>query len=212
MKRTLLTLLFLGLLTLPALAQQNKKEPNTKFGAFHYTHTGAQYTLSSTTASSTATDDLIGAGFFYDRVFLSRFSAGFKYSSLLDRSLVQNLGGTTVTTVEQTSLASFDFKAFFKDHSSNGFKGFLGVGFGTYTPKSKVTTIATGGNTEGNTGATVPFSSLSVGFDYLLDFGGVRVEAFSITGSRRDLTGHPSYTANYRYDGTALEVGVFSFF
>ena len=212
MKRTLLTLLLLGLLTLPALAQQNKKEPNTKIGAFHYTHSGAQYPLSDSTSSSTASDDLIGAGFFYERVFLSRFSAGLKYSSLLDRSLVQTVGGQTVTTVEQTALASFDFKAFFKDHSSNGFKGFLGVGFGSYTPKSTVTTIAASGNTEGNTGAAVPISSLSVGFDYLLDFGGVRVEAYSITGSRRDLTGHPSYTANYRYDGSAFEVGVFSFF
>jgi len=213
MKRTCLIFLILILgATGPAWAQKKKKEPKNKFGAIHYTHTGAQYTLSSATSTSTASDDLVGAGFFYERLFLSRFSAGFKWSSFLERSTTHSLDSNTVTVLEKTSMTTFDFKAFFKDHMQNGMKPFLGVSFGTYAPKSTITTIATAGNTEGSTAASVPITGLSFGFDYILDFGGVRVEGFSITGKRRDLTGHDTYIANYRYDGSALSVGVYSFF
>jgi len=213
MKRTILLFLILILgASSPLWAQKKVKEPKNKFGAIHYTHTGAQYTLSSATGSATASDDLVGAGFFYERLFLSRFSAGLKYSGFLERSLTQSLDGDTISTVETTTMTTLDFKAFFKDHSQSGMKPFLGVSFGTYAPMSVVTTIAAAGNTEGSTAASVPVTGLSFGFDYILEFGGVRVEGYSITGKRRDLTSHDTYIANYRYDGSALSIGVYSFF
>lgn len=212
MKRFLIVLITLLLATSPAWAQVRKKEPKNKFGAMHYTHSGGQYTLQSATDTSTVDEPLIGAGFYYERVFQSRFSAGLKFSSFLERSLTQTLDGNTVTTVENTTMFTLDFKAFFKDHMMNGFKPFMGVAFGTYAPSSTVTTIEATGNTEGTTTASVPITSLSVGFDYVLDFGGVRFEAGAVNGKRRDLEGHDTYTANYQYDGSAVSIGVFSFF
>ncbi|MDT8445957.1 MAG: hypothetical protein RRB13_03540 [bacterium] len=212
MKRIILLLIALTLASSPVWAQQRKKEPKNKFGAIHYTHSGGSYTLQSSTDSSSVTEPLIGAGFFYERVFQSRFSAGLKYSGFLERSLTQTVDGTSVTTVEKTAMTTLDFKAYFKDHLQNGMKPFLGVAFGTYTPASTVTTLAATGNTEGNTTASVPITSLSAGFDYVLDFGGVRAEVGSVSGKRRDLSGHDTYSANYQFDGTSIAIGVFSFF
>ena len=212
MKKYILLALVLILAASPAMAQRKKKEPKNKLGVAYYTLSGAEYTLQSTTDISTATGNMIGPAFFYERVFLSRFSAGLKYATGLDRSMDLNLDGNTVSVVETTALASFDFKAYFKNHESPGMKPYLGVGFGTLTSSSEVTTITSTSNDTGNTSATVPITTLNFGFDYMMEFGAVRVDLGTTSGRRRDLEGHSDYKALYQMDGTSVAIGVYSFF
>ncbi|OGG96440.1 MAG: hypothetical protein A2508_00770 [Candidatus Lambdaproteobacteria bacterium RIFOXYD12_FULL_49_8] len=209
-------ILFFGLLLLlmasPAMAQRKQKEPGNKLGVAYFALSGTEYTLQSSTSITTGSEPMVGPAFFYERVFLSRFSAGVKYASGLDRSLDMWIDGNTVSIVEKTVLTSFDFKAYFKDHSSSGLKPYLGVGFGNLVSSSVVTTIAASGNTEGNTSATVPTTTLNLGADYLLEFGAVRFDFGTTTGRRRDLDGHTTYKALYKMDGASFSVGVYSFF
>lgn len=214
MKKYLFVALAILLLASPALAQRKVKEPKNKIGFSQINHTGAIYELesASTTQVDTDTGKMVGLGIFYERVFQSRFSAGLKYSTGLDRSLNLNIDGNRVSVVEATKLTSFDFKAYFKDHSAAGLKPYLGVGWGTMVSTSTVTTIATSGNTEGTTTASVPITSLNLGFDYLMEFASVRFDLGNATGSRRDLTSHSAYKANYTMDGSSVAIGVYSFF
>ena len=216
MKKYLFVALAILLLASPAMAQRKVKEPKNKLGVAQYRHTGAIYELQSvsTGAITTGTGVMVGPAFFYERVFKSRFSAGLKYSTGLDRSLSLSLDGSAISVVETTTLTSFDFKAYFKDHSAPGFKPYLGVGWGTLASTSAVTTTAAGSSSssEGSTTATVPITSLNFGFDYVMEFGAVRFDLGNATGSRRDLTSHSAYKANYTMDGSSVAIGVYSFF
>ena len=117
-----------------------------------------------------------------------------------------------VDILETTSFAAFDFKAYFKDHTSPGIKPYLGVGFGNYTATTTVTQVSTTTNTEGTTTATVPVTMLNVGFDFVSEFGGMRFDVGMISGTRRDRESHDSFDAKYDYTGQAVSIGVFSFF
>ena len=57
------------------------KIPKNKAGALYHSHTTGDYTLSEQGTANSGADSasLIGFGFFYERLFLDRFSAGFKY-------------------------------------------------------------------------------------------------------------------------------------
>ncbi len=192
------------------------KEPKSKAGATYHSHAAGSYTLVNTTSSAegSGSGNLVGTVFFYDRLFLDRFSAGLRFSSFLERSMDVTIGTSTVNILETASFWSMDFKAFFKDHMRPGFKPFLGVSYGNYTVKSTLTTTTTGSatTTEDNTAATIPVTVLSGGFDYIFGFGGVRLEAGQVTGSRNDLDSSSTYRASYQYGGSTLGISVYAFF
>lgn len=208
------------LLLVSDLAAARKREPLNKAGAVYYTHSGSEYTLRSnaTRTDQTVSDPFIGVVFFYDRIFLSRFSAGFKFSSFLERNMSLNIDGNTLDVLETVTLMMLDFKAYFKDHSSGGFKPYIGVGYGQYQVKSKISETPAGSSTteEGKqtTKATIPVTAINFGFDYFTDFGGIRMEGGVITGSRNDLSNSESdaYKAKYQASGVIASIGVYSFF
>ena len=211
-------LLFCPLFVDPAAAQV-RDEPKNKAGVIHYTHTGANYNLLSNETASTvdASEPLVGAVIFYERIFQSRFSAGLKYSSFLERNMETTIDDNELVILEAVTLFNLDVKAYFSDHLLPGFKAFLGVAFGNYTVTSTVTTTSTNDDgtttsTEGQTTATVPITVMNVGFDLMSDFGGIRIAAGLPTGKRNDFEGHTEYKAAYDYSGAVVTIGVFSFF
>ena len=203
------------MLTTSAVAQRKPKEPSNKAGAIHYTQSGSTYTLkdNSTSLSVSASDTIVGAAFFYERLFKSKFSAGLQYSSFLERSIEFSIGTNELNVVEATALTIIDFKAFFKDHSRPGFKPYIGVGFGQYTMASTIsTTDSTGSTSDSTTEAVVPVTILNLGADYFRDFGGFRLNVGVVSGKRNDLTSNDTYQATYQATGVVFGISVYSLF
>jgi len=191
------------------------KVPKNKIGALYHSHSTGNYTLSQQGSSNTdsASASLIGFGFFYERIFLDRFSSAFKYGYGLERNLELTVGTNTIQALETASYWALDFKAFMRDNMRPGMKPFLGVGYGNYTTTSTLSVIpASGAVTEDETAATIPFTVLSAGFDYTFGFGGFRLEAGMTTGKRTDLESSSTYYASYDYTGAILNFSVYSFF
>ncbi|MBU3914582.1 hypothetical protein KKA14_03525 [bacterium] len=191
------------------------KIPKNKAGAIYYSQSGSEYTLVNklTAGSGSDSDSLIGTVFFYERMFLDRFSMGFKYSSFLERNLSFEEGTNTLDVLETASFWSLDFKAFFRDNMRPGLKPFLGVSYGNYSLSSAITiSPAAGSSSEETTTATIPVTILSTGFDYVFGFAGVRIEVGQSTGSRNDPDGSSTYRAAYQYGGLISSVSVYSFF
>ena len=217
----ILTIIICSLLILTTdVFAARKREPKNKAGAVYYTHSGSELTLrsNSTGAEDSSSDPFIGAVFFYDRIFLSRFSAGIKFSSFLERNMEFNIDGSKVDVLEKVTMIMLDFKAYFKDHSANGLKPYIGVGYGQYQVDSKISVTASGSATteedKQTVKATIPVTAINVGFDYFTDFGGIRAEGGVITGSRNDLSNSDSdgYKAKYQASGFVASIGVYSFF
>jgi len=214
--KQLLTLLIALLIATPAFAQQKREEAKNKAGALYYTHSGSSYVLHDNTANVdyTGTGNIVGPAFFYERIILSRFTVGVTYSSMLERSMDIKTSTATVNVVENITMTTFDFKAYFKDHRRPGWKPYLGVSFGTMAVADtlSVTTTGTTTATEEETKATVPVTFLRAGMDLTMGFGGVRIDFGQATGSRRDLESSTNYRAKYVMDGSSLAIGVFSHF
>ena len=219
MKTILILICSLFLLTSNTLAAR-RKEPKNKAGAVYYTHSGSQYTLISNATGNSISSNaaFIGVAFFYERLILSRFSAGLKFSSFLERSMALTLDNNKIDVLEKVTLFMLDFKAFFKDHTSSGLKPFIGVGYGQYNVSSSISVTASGSTTtqedKQTTKVTIPVTSLNFGFDYFTDFGGIRLEGGLLTGNRSDLSNSDSdgYKAKYQASGATASVGVYSFF
>ncbi len=215
MKKGLLLLLILSF-AFPLYAQQNREEGKNKMGASYYAHSGALYVLSNKTTGYevTGVGPLIGAAFFYERIFLSRFSMGLTYTSLMERSMDVKDGVTDINVVEKVALGSVDFRAYFKSHKRNGWKPYLGVSFGTMSASDTLTLTTAGSTTttEETTKAVVPVTLLRGGFDLIMDYGGIRLDFGQVTGVRRDLVGSNSYRANYKMTGSSMSIAVFSHF
>ena len=191
------------------------KIPKNKAGALYHSHATGSYTLSEqgSSNSNSASANLIGFGFFYERLFLDRFSTAFKYGYGLERNLEMVVGTNTIQSLEMASYWELEFKAFIKDNMQPGFKPFLGVGYGNYTTNSTLSIIpASGSITEDQTTATIPFTVLSAGFDYTFGFGGFRLESGLTTGKRTDLESSTAYYASYDYTGAIINFSVYSFF
>lgn len=215
MKVGLLLLVF-SLWSIPQLAAQEKaKELKNKMGATYLNHSGGTYTLGEKTSGNqdSASDSMVGTTFFYERIFYSRFSMGFAYSPLLEKSLDMKVGTNIINVIEKTTYSVFDFKAFFREHTRPGFKPFLGVGFGTYSVASAMLiTDSANVTTEDATTASIPVTMLNLGFDYTMTNTGIRMEMNQVTGTRRDLESSDTYNANYRVDGTSVGIAVYSHF
>jgi hypothetical protein len=191
------------------------KVPKTKFGATHHTHTTGDYTLTEQGTGNTgsASGSLVGFALFAERLFLDRFSAGFKYGYGLERSFEMQVGTSSLEVLENATFWALEFRAFAKDNISTGLKPFLGVSYGNYTVTSTITIIPTTGSTsEEQTGATIPYTMLSAGADYTFGFGGIRIEAGQVTGKRNDLESSSVYYAAYNYNGSIVGISVYSFF
>ena len=223
-RKDMKTLIKIGLLLLvfslwsvqPLVAQQKAKELKNKVGATYYNHSGGTYTLKekATVNQDSASASMVGTTFFYERIFLSRFSMGVAYSSFLEKSLDMRVGTSSINVIEKTNYTAFDFKAFFREHTRPGWKPFLGVGFGTYTVASTLAVTADGVTTAtaDATSATIPVTLLNWGFDYTMDATGIRMEMNQVTGTRRDLESSTDYNANYIADGTSVGIAVYSHF
>ncbi|MDX2469963.1 MAG: hypothetical protein QNL04_05230 [SAR324 cluster bacterium] len=200
----------------PLAAQEKIKEKKNKMGATYYNHSGGTYTLKEKSSgyNDSASDSMVGTTFFYERIFLSRFSIGVAYSSFLEKSLDMYVGTNTINVIEQTSYTAVDFKAFFREHARPGWKPFLGVGFGTHTVASAMTITADSATTTSTdaTAASIPVTMLNWGFDYTMDATGIRMEMNQVTGTRRDLESSDTYSANYIVDGTSVGIAVYSHF
>ncbi len=191
------------------------KIPKNKAGALYHTHATGNFKLEEQSSGSqdVASNRLIGFGIFYERLILDRFSAGFKYGYGLERNMSMTVGTNKVEILETASFWEFEFKAFVRDNLRPGFKPFLGVGWGTYTAASTLSIIPSSGtNTEENTSASIPFTVLSMGFDYVFGFGGCRLEGGMTSGKRTDLKGSSTYYATYDYNGAIVNFSVYSFF
>ena len=210
MKKLPLLLFAISLVTFAQPLFAKVKESTLKFGVLHQTQMNSEYTLSGATGSGN--ENLVGVSFFMEKVFLSRFSAGMRFSSMLARSNNYTASGNTVVAVETTGMTTFDFKAFFRGHDRPGMKPYLGVSFGSYTPATEINTISGGTATSSTTSATVPVTILSVGMDYTMDMGGIRADLGIVTGKQNDYTNTTYTTSTYNYGGTAISIGVFSFF
>jgi hypothetical protein len=205
-------LLGLGSLSVEAA---KPKIPKSKIGATHHTHSTGDFELDETasSASGSASAPMVGFALFYERLFLDRFSAGFKYGYGLERSMEASVGTNDLEILETASFWSLEFRAFVKDNIRPGLKPFLGVTYGNYSVKSVITIIpSTGTTTEEETAATIPFTMLSFGADYTFGFGGVRLEVGQSTGKRNDLEGSSTYRTTYNYDGSVVGISVYSFF
>jgi hypothetical protein len=191
------------------------KVPKTKIGATHHTHNTGDFTLSEqgTTNTGSASGNLVGFALFAERLFFDRFSAGLKYGYGLERSMQMLVGTNTLEILENASFWALEFKAFVKDNLRPGIKPFLGVSYGNYSVVSTISILPTTGSvTEDQTGATIPFTTLSAGADYTFGLGGIRAEVGQVTGKRNDLEGSSTYYASYNYDGTVIGISVYSFF
>ncbi len=191
------------------------KIPKSKIGATHHTHSTGDFKLEEqgSTNAGSASESLVGFAFFYERLFLDRFSAGFKYGYGLERSMEMKVGTSDLEILESATFWSLEFRAFVRDNIRPGLKPYLGVSYGNYTVKSVITIIPeTGATTEEETSATIPFTMLAFGADYTFGFGGIRLEFGQTTGKRNDLEGSATYYASYDYDGSVVGISVYSFF
>lgn len=208
-------LVMLGATTENAYAAK-PKIPKNKAGATHHTHsagTNQGFTEQGTSNTGTITDNMVGFAVFYERLFLDRFSAGFKYGYGLERNSQITVGTNNLEVLETASFWALEFRAYFEDHLRPGIKPFLGVGYGNYTATSTIKVIPTSGSvTEDETTATIPFTSLSAGADYTFGFGGVRLELGQSTGKRSDLESSSTYYATYDYTASIVGISVYSFF
>ncbi|MDH5561717.1 MAG: hypothetical protein OEY59_12780, partial [Deltaproteobacteria bacterium] len=168
----------------------------------------------STTTLDSAATPLSGTTLFYERMLTGRFGLGLTFSSFLERSFQLTIGTDIYDILETVTAMSFDFKTYFSEHKKEGWKTYMGVSFGQYTVASTIVkTDSNGATTDGKTGATVPTTSLSFGVDYVLEFGGFRMDTAIINGKRYDKTGFDLHDAVYDYSTTTVvELGVFSFF
>lgn len=189
--------------------------PKNKAGATHHTYSTGEFTLSSqsTSDSGAASVNLIGFALFYERLFLDRFSAGFKYGFGLERSQELEVGTSTLKVLETASFWALEFRAYISDNLNPGFKPFMGVSYANYTVKSAISILpASGSITEDETSASIPVTVLSFGADYTFGFGGIRLEIGQATGKRNDLESSTDYYASYIYDGSIIGISVYSFF
>lgn len=195
-----------------AAKEKKLEDSKNKAGAINMTLSGGSYKLKTSTDNGSGTTAVKGMVLFYERLITKRFSVGLSYSSFLERTMEFDVGSSTNTILETGSMFTIDFKSYFKSHIRTGFKPYVGVGFGTVTLSSKVTTDTSGTESEGTTGASIPITALSIGADYLVDFGGVRADLSIITGGRDDTSGHDTYNATYTLTGTSFGIAVFGFF
>ncbi len=211
--RLLLILLCVSFVcTSSAFAQWRKKVPKNKLGAIYATVVGTTYELTNRTPdnvnsgkSESGSSQIVGAVFFYERIFLGRFSAGIEATSFLERQMELKVGTEVVDVVEKSKMIALDFKAFYRDHAIRGVKPYLKVGFGTLKMESDLKMAAAGTST--STSADIPITLLALGFDYILEAGGFRFEVGSVTGERKDL-GDEKFTAEYQAHGTTASIGV----
>ena len=205
----------LGLVSTSATAQRKIKVPKSKIGATHHTHSTGDFELDekASTSDGSISSPLVGFALFYERLFLDKFSAGFKYGYGLERSMETTVGTNDLEILETASFWSLEFRAFVKDNIRPGLKPFLGVAYGNYSVNSTITIIpSAGAETEEETSATIPFTMLSFGADYTFGFGGIRLEVGQTTGKRNDLDGSDTYRVTYNYDGSIVGISVYSFF
>ena len=206
---------FLILGSISATAQTRVKVPKSKIGATHHTHSTGDFELDekATTLEGSSSAPLVGFALFYERLFLDKFSAAFKYGYGLERSMETTIGTNELEILETASFWALEFRAFVKDNIRPGLKPFLGVAYGNYSVNTTITIIPTAGSeTEEETSATIPYTMLSVGADYTFGFGGIRLEAGQTTGKRNDLEGSDTYRVTYNYDGSVVGISVYSFF
>ncbi len=206
----ILTLLVINVGTVFAASLEGIKN---KMGGVNYRHSNANYTLTNTSTTASGSDEtqIIGTAIFYERMLTGRFSLGFTFSNLLERTSKVSVGAVTYSSLETISMYSIDFKSYFKIHKREGWKPYMGVSFGSYTTAS-VLTDTSGIISEKETGAVIPTTSLSFGYDYVLEFGGLRFDYTLMSGKRSDdsYTGH---NATYDYTNSSVfGIGVYSFF
>ncbi len=211
----LLMSVFLGLVSISAKAQTRIKVPKSKIGATPHTHSTGNFELDAkaSTDEGSVSGSLVGFALFYERLFLDKFSAAFKYGYGLERSMETTIGTDDLEILETASFWSLEFRAFVRDNIRPGLKPFLGVAYGNYSVNSTITIIPTAGTeSEEDTSATIPFTMLSLGADYTFGFGGIRLEAGQTTGRRNDLDSSDTYRVTYNYDGSVVGISVYSFF
>ena len=188
------------------------REPKNKFGSVYHVISGTDYTLTNKTtgAKGTASDSIVGAVFFYERIFDSKFSMGINGTSFLERNMSMEVGAETLEIVETSTLVLLHFKAYHKDHSMGGAKPYLGVGLGSLSVSSLITSATD--TTGSTTSATIPITVISAGLDYFWESGGFRGEVGYVTGERSDLENHDTYSAKYQATGSTGSIGVYWLF
>lgn len=213
MKKILLFIILITMVSSSVLfAQRRTREAKNKFGAVYHVISGTDFTLTNKTtgASGTASDSIIGAVFFYERIFDSKFAMGINGTSFLERNMSMEVGSTTLEVVEQSTLVMLHFKAYHKDHSAGGAKPYLGVGLGSLSVSSLIkSSTDTAGST---TSASIPVTVISAGLDYFWESGGFRAELGYMTGERSDLESHTTYSAKYQATGSTGSIGVYWLF
>jgi len=214
MKKTVLFLILIAMVSSSILFAQARRtrESKNKFGSVYHVISGSDFTLTNTTTgeTGTASDSIVGAVFFYERIFDSKFSMGLNGTSFLERNMTIAVGSETLEVVEQSTLILLHFKAYHKDHSAGGIKPYLGVGVGSLSVSSTITSATD--TTGSTTSATIPITVISAGLDYFWESGGFRVEVGYLTGERSDLEGHDTYAAKYQATGSTGSIGVYWLF
>ena len=214
MKKIILFLIIFSMFSSSILFAQARRtrQPKNKFGAVYYGISGADFTFTNKTTgeSGTASDSIIGAVLFYERIFDSKFAVGINGTSFLERNMSIEVGSKTLEIVEQSTLVLLHFKAYHKDHSAGGIKPYLGVGLGSLSVSSLIT--STTDTTGSTTSATIPVTVISAGLDYFWESGGFRLEVGYLTGERSDLEGHDTYSAKYQATGSTGSIGVYWLF
>ncbi|MCP4298630.1 MAG: hypothetical protein GY786_23830 [Proteobacteria bacterium] len=208
----ILTLLVINISTVSAASLEGIKN---KMGGINYTHSTANYILTNTTTSATGSDAIAikGTTIFYERMLTGRFSLGFTYSSFLERTSEFSVGSVSYSSLEKISMYSIDFKSYFEIHKREGWKPYMGVSFGSYTAASELTVNTLGTLTDEKTGATIPTTSLSFGYDWVLEFGGLRFDYTMMSGKRSDSDTYTGHKATYDYTNSSVfGIGVYSFF
>ena len=217
--RFLLTLLTISLLlTSTTHAQQRRKrEPKNKIGALYSTLMGTKYELTNKTSGNVnsgkfddESDPIVGAVFFYERIFSSIFAVGFRATTFLERQMELTVGTETVNVVEKSTMMAFDFKTYYKEHSARGIKPYFGVGLGTLNVTSDLSVASSAATS--STSATIPITFLTVGTDYKLESAGFRLEIGSTKGERNDLEDNDMFNAKYEVTGLMVNAGVYLLF
>lgn len=203
----LLLIPLLGFSTMCSFAQ-DIVFPGNKIGVFYQEIQGAEYKLDNQTQKKKDSDTLIGNVAFYERAVTDVFWIEARVGSGFQRKMEFRLGGTDTTVEETASYWILNFKTYSANHWKDGLKAYLAAGMGSLTTNSSITA----GSTSDKTAASIPFSTVSVGIDYIWGSFAARIELGRINGERDDLESSSTYYANYYYHASTVGYALYYFF
>ena len=213
-QRIILAALVLFLFSGVALGQGRGKGPTMKAGLIRTMISSPTYTIENTDGSVTANnaDPMTGNDVFFEYILFDRL--GLELETGLTAAVrdyqLKDAGGTVITNVSESSRpVILGMNLYFSSHSGSGLKPYIGLGAG----QMGVSMELNGGILAQQTFShTVPLNTIKLGFDWIKDNSGARLEAMSIAGSTIDTTSISGYTQTVDYNATVVGIALFAFF